>query len=47
VPGAQLDAVLDAARARAAKEDGFFRRLRDGATTLELLDLDPSPIEGA
>ncbi len=40
----ELDAVIDAGRARAAKEDGFFRQLRDGATTLELLGLDASLI---
>jgi 4-hydroxy-4-methyl-2-oxoglutarate aldolase len=42
----ELDAVLAAGQARAAKEDGFFAELRDGATTLGLLGLDPSPIEG-
>jgi 4-hydroxy-4-methyl-2-oxoglutarate aldolase len=47
VPGAALDAVLEAGRARAAKEDGFFSALKDGATTLELLDLDVTPIDGA
>jgi 4-hydroxy-4-methyl-2-oxoglutarate aldolase len=47
VPGGALEDVLAAGRARAAKEDGFFARLRDGATTLELLGLDPSPVEGA
>jgi 4-hydroxy-4-methyl-2-oxoglutarate aldolase len=47
VPGDALDAVLDAGRARAAKEDGYFAALRDGATTLELLGLDASAIDGA
>jgi len=47
VPGATLAAVLAAARARAEKEDGFFRALRDGATTIELLGLDESPVDGA
>jgi 4-hydroxy-4-methyl-2-oxoglutarate aldolase len=46
VPGDDLDAVLAAGQARADKEDGFFASLRDGATTLELLDLDESLIEG-
>jgi 4-hydroxy-4-methyl-2-oxoglutarate aldolase len=45
VPGDMLDAVLDAGRARAEKEAGMFARLRDGATTLELLTLDPAPID--
>lgn len=47
IPGASLDGVLRAARARADREDGFFAALRAGATTLELLGLDPAPIEGA
>lgn len=47
VPSDALDAVLEAGRARAAKEDGFFSALRDGATTLDLLGLDPSAIDGA
>jgi 4-hydroxy-4-methyl-2-oxoglutarate aldolase len=47
VPGAALDAVLAAGRARAAHEDGFFTALRDGATTIELLDLDDGPIDEA
>ena len=47
IPGPALDDVLAAARARAEKEDGFFTALRSGATTVELLGLDPAPIEGA
>ncbi|MEX2253993.1 MAG: dimethylmenaquinone methyltransferase [Acidimicrobiia bacterium] len=47
VPGAALDAVLAAGRARAGHEDGFFTALRDGATTIELLDLDDGPIDEA
>ncbi len=46
VPGGVLDAVLAAGRARAEKEQGFFRALRDGATTLELLNLDAGLIAG-
>jgi 4-hydroxy-4-methyl-2-oxoglutarate aldolase len=46
LPGDALEAVLAAGAARAEKEDGFFARLRDGATTVELLDLDPAPVEG-
>jgi 4-hydroxy-4-methyl-2-oxoglutarate aldolase len=42
----ELDAVLAAGRARAEKEEGFFAELRGGATTLGLLGLDTSPIEG-
>jgi 4-hydroxy-4-methyl-2-oxoglutarate aldolase len=45
VPAADVDAVLDAGRAREAKETGFFAALRDGATTIELLSLDSSPVE--
>jgi 4-hydroxy-4-methyl-2-oxoglutarate aldolase len=47
VPGGALEDVIAAGKARAAKEDGFFARLREGATTVELLGLDPSPVEGA
>ena len=47
VPAGALDAVLAAGRTRAEKEDGYFAALRDGATTLELLDLDASAIDGA
>ncbi len=46
VPGDALDDVLAAGRARAEKEGRFFVELRAGATTVELLGLDPSPIEG-
>jgi len=45
VPGASLREVIDAGRARAAKEDGMFRALWEGRTTVELLDLDPTPIQ--
>jgi 4-hydroxy-4-methyl-2-oxoglutarate aldolase len=45
VPGATLDAVIEAGRARAAKEERFFTELRAGSTTVELLGLDTSPIE--
>jgi 4-hydroxy-4-methyl-2-oxoglutarate aldolase len=47
VPGSSIDVVLEAGRARAAKELGLFQALRAGKTTLELLGLDPSPIERA
>jgi 4-hydroxy-4-methyl-2-oxoglutarate aldolase len=46
IPGGELDAVLAAGRARADKEAGLFAALRAGATTLELLDLDPGPVQG-
>ena len=45
IPGARLDDVLTAGRARADKEDGLFEALRDGATTVGLLELDIGPIE--
>jgi 4-hydroxy-4-methyl-2-oxoglutarate aldolase len=45
VPGAAIDAVLTAARARAEKEASMFAALRDGKTTLELLGLDPAPVD--
>lgn len=44
VPGARLDEVVAAGRSRAAKEQRLFDQLRSGATTLSLLELDPSPI---
>lgn len=45
VPGAQLDAVVAAGRARAEKEAAVFRALWEGQTTIELLGLDPTPIQ--
>ena len=45
VAAARLHDVLAAGRARADKERMLFERLRAGATTVELLDLDPSPVE--
>ena len=42
VPGAAVDDVLAAGRAREAKEAGFFEALRAGSTTVELLGLDAS-----
>lgn len=44
VPAADLDAVLDAGRAREAREAGFFAALRRGTTTVELLGLDTTPV---
>jgi 4-hydroxy-4-methyl-2-oxoglutarate aldolase len=40
----ELDDVLAAGRARAAKEAAMFEALRGGATTLDLLGLDPTKI---
>jgi 4-hydroxy-4-methyl-2-oxoglutarate aldolase len=45
VPGAQLDAVVAAGRAREQKEADMFDALRSGSTTVGLLDLDTSIIE--
>jgi 4-hydroxy-4-methyl-2-oxoglutarate aldolase len=45
IPGGELDTVLAAGRARADKELGLFAALRAGETTLELLDLDPEPVQ--
>ncbi len=47
VPVGDVDTVLAAGQARAEKEAGFFTELRGGATTVGLLGLDPSPIEGS
>jgi 4-hydroxy-4-methyl-2-oxoglutarate aldolase len=45
IPVDVLEDVLTAGRARADKEEGLFAALQDGATTVELLGLDPSPVE--
>jgi 4-hydroxy-4-methyl-2-oxoglutarate aldolase len=45
VPREAIADVINAGRVRAAKETAMFRALWEGRTTLELLDLDPSPIE--
>jgi 4-hydroxy-4-methyl-2-oxoglutarate aldolase len=45
IPGAALDDVLAAGRAREQKEEGLFAALTDGATTVELLHLDTSPVD--
>lgn len=44
VPGDSLDDVIAEGRARAQKESHFFEQLRAGRTTVELLDLDTSPV---
>jgi 4-hydroxy-4-methyl-2-oxoglutarate aldolase len=45
VPEATLADVINAGRVRASKEAAMFRALWEGRTTLELLDLDPDPIQ--
>jgi 4-hydroxy-4-methyl-2-oxoglutarate aldolase len=45
IPGDRLDEVVAAGEARAAKEQGLFKALREGATTIELLGLNPEPIK--
>ena len=47
IPGAELQAVLEAGRARAAKEDALFTILRAGGSTVEEFGLDTSLVEGA
>jgi 4-hydroxy-4-methyl-2-oxoglutarate aldolase len=42
-----VEEVLAAGRARAEKEDGLFAALTAGATTVELLGLDTSPVDVA
>jgi 4-hydroxy-4-methyl-2-oxoglutarate aldolase len=42
---AMASAVIDAGTARVAKEAMIMESLRAGATTIELLDLDPSAVE--
>jgi 4-hydroxy-4-methyl-2-oxoglutarate aldolase len=46
VARASLYDALQAGRARADRESQMFEALRSGKTTLELLSLDPSPVEG-
>ena len=45
VPSEQLDEVLAAGTARAEREQALFDALRAGKTTVELLGLDPTPID--
>jgi 4-hydroxy-4-methyl-2-oxoglutarate aldolase len=45
VPEATLADVINAGRVRASKEAAMFRALWEGRTTIELLNLDPSPIQ--
>jgi 4-hydroxy-4-methyl-2-oxoglutarate aldolase len=45
VPAAQLDEVLAAGQARAQRERALLDALREGKTTVDLLGLDPTPIE--
>jgi 4-hydroxy-4-methyl-2-oxoglutarate aldolase len=45
VPAEQLDDVLAAGTARAEREQALFDALRAGKTTVELLGLDPTPID--
>jgi 4-hydroxy-4-methyl-2-oxoglutarate aldolase len=47
VPLDDLDRVLAAAEARAARESEMFERLASGATTVELLGIDVSPVRDA
>ncbi len=47
LPGAELDAVLAAGAARAAKEAALFDVLRAGGSTVEEFGLDASLVEGA
>jgi len=46
VPGAALQDVLAAGRAREATESAFFEALRSGSTTVELLGLNASLVTG-
>jgi 4-hydroxy-4-methyl-2-oxoglutarate aldolase len=45
VAATEVDAVLAAGTARAEREQALFAALRDGKTTVELLGLDPTPID--
>ncbi len=45
VAAAELEDILAAGTARAEREQAMFAALRDGKTTVELLGLDPMPID--
>ena len=45
VAATELDDVLAAGRDRAEREQALFAAIRDGKTTVELLDLDPTAID--
>src|SRR5436190_286468 len=45
IAGDHVDAVVAAGQARAQRERELFDALRAGKTTVELLGLDPSPID--
>ena len=47
VPSAVIDDVVAAARTRAEREQRMFDELRAGRTTVDLLGLDPSALDGA
>jgi 4-hydroxy-4-methyl-2-oxoglutarate aldolase len=47
IRSAHVNDVLAAGRARAEKEARMFEQLKAGKTTIELLGLDPAPIERA
>ena len=47
IPVGRLQQVIEAGEARATKEEGYFQRLREGATTLDLLGLDSSAVPGS
>jgi 4-hydroxy-4-methyl-2-oxoglutarate aldolase len=47
VPLDDLDRVVAAAEARAAREVAMFERLASGATTVELLGIDVGPVRDA
>jgi 4-hydroxy-4-methyl-2-oxoglutarate aldolase len=44
IAGERLAEVVEAGRQREAKERGLFEQLQAGATTVELLGLDPAPV---
>jgi 4-hydroxy-4-methyl-2-oxoglutarate aldolase len=46
IPAARLEAVVRAGRERAAQERRMFDELRAGQTTVDLLGLDPSALDG-
>jgi len=47
VAATELEDVLAAGAARAEREQALFAALREGKTTVDLLGLDPTPIDEA
>jgi len=45
IPASDVNAVIASGQARAEREQQLFKQLRAGTTTVDLLGLDPSPVD--